>query len=425
LEKNIRVDYIARVEGQGELIIKVVDGAPETVQFGIFEPPKFFEAFLVGRDFREVHELTSRICGICPVPHQIAALRAVEKAVGIEVDEYTRQLRRLMNFGSHLQSHVLNLYLLAAPDYLGFESAIPLARENPQLIKKALTLKKLGNDIVEVVGGRAIHPVSAVVGGFTHIPGKAKLEDLKKRLMEARKSCEETVQLFSELNLPEYERNEEQIALTHRREYPINEGALRSTGGLEAGEDEYRKYVKEVQVDYSWAKHSILEGGGSFMVGPLPRVNLNYSLLSDGAKGAAESAGFKPVVHKPFKALLARAIEVLNAVEQSILIIENLPKGKTVREDTFKPKAGFGCAVVEAPRGLLYHAYRLNEKGLVEQADIVTPTAMNARNIEEDLKGYIPTIADLNEDEMALRCEMLVRAYDPCISCSVHIQRIR
>ncbi|MBS7645461.1 MAG: Ni/Fe hydrogenase subunit alpha [Candidatus Bathyarchaeia archaeon] len=423
MEKNIRVDYIARVEGQGELTIKVVDGTPETVQFGIFEPPKFFEAFLVGRDFREIHELTSRICGICPVPHQIAALRAVEKAVGIEVDEYTRQLRRLMNFGSHLQSHVLNLYLLAAPDYLGYESAISLARDNPELLKKGLKLKKLGNDIIEVVGGRAVHPVSAVVGGFTHTPSRAKLEDLKDRLREARRDSEETVRLFSELDLPDFERNEEQIALTRGGEYPINEGTLKSTGGLEAGEDEYRRYIKEVQVDYSWAKHSIVEGRGSFMVGPLPRVNLNYRVLSDGAREAAEAAGFKPVVHRPFEALLARAIEVLNAVEQSILIIEDLPKGKAVREDAFKPRSGFGCAVVEAPRGLLYHAYKVNDKGLVEEADIVTPTAMNARNIEEDLKGYLPTIADLREEEMILRCEMLVRAYDPCISCSVHVHR--
>lgn len=425
MEKNIRVDYIARVEGQGELTVKIVDGMLETVEFGVFEPPKFFEAFLVGRDFREIHELTSRICGICPVPHQIAALRAVEKAMGIEVDECARQLRRLMNFGSHLQSHVLNLYLLAAPDYLGYESAIPLARDNPQLLKEALKLKKLGNDIIEVVGGRAVHPVSAIVGGFTSIPKKAKLESLKRRLIEAKESSKETVRLFSELDLPEFERNEEQIALIHKGEYPINEGTLKSTEGLEAEEDEYRKYIKETQVDYSWAKHSIVEGRGSFMVGPLPRVNLNYQLLSDGAKAAAEAAGFKPVVHKPFKALLARAIEVLNAVEQSIMIIDNLPEGRTVREDTFKPKAGYGCAVVEAPRGLLYHAYKLNGKGLVEKADIVTPTAMNAKNIEEDLKSYVPAIAGLEEDEITLRCEMLIRAYDPCISCSVHVQQIR
>ncbi|MGC8961949.1 MAG: Ni/Fe hydrogenase subunit alpha, partial [Candidatus Bathyarchaeia archaeon] len=299
----------------------------------------------------------------------------------------------------------------------------PLARDNPAILRKALALKKLGNDIIEVVGGRAIHPVTAVVGGFTHLPSKVKLEDLKDRLREARKGSEETVQLFSELNLPDFERNEEQIALTHGGEYPINEGTLKSTGGLEAGEDEYRRYIKEVQVDYSWAKHSIVEGKGSFMVGPLPRVNLNYRLLSDGAKEAAEAVGFKPVVHRPFEALLARAIEVLNAVEQSITIIENLPKGKTVREDAFKPRAGFGCAVVEAPRGLLYHAYRINDRGLVEEADIVTPTAMNARNIEEDLKSYLPSIADLREEEMTLRCEMLVRAYDPCISCSVHVHK--
>ncbi|MEM4245907.1 MAG: nickel-dependent hydrogenase large subunit, partial [Candidatus Bathyarchaeia archaeon] len=310
--KEIFVDYIARVEGQGQIRVRIVDGSVETSEFAIFEPPKFFEAFLIGRKFDEVHELTSRICGICPAPHQIAALRAVENAIGVEVSEQTETLRRLLNYGSHIQSHVLNLYILAAPDYLGYESIIPLARQNPQVVKRALKLKKLGNDLEEMIGARAVHQTSAIVGGFTTIPSKAQMEEMKKRLIDSKPDAVETLRFIAGLEIPDFRRKCEHVALASDYTYPLNSGRLSSTEGLSIEESRYREYVKESQVGYSWAKHSTIVDRGSFLVGPLARVNINHKRLSDTARGLLDEVGFKPVVYNPFMHLVARAVEVVN-----------------------------------------------------------------------------------------------------------------
>jgi coenzyme F420-reducing hydrogenase alpha subunit len=422
LEKIVKVDYVPRVEGQGELKIKVRGDMAE-VEFVIYEPPRFFEAFLIGRKFNEIHELTSRICGICPVPHQLAALKAAEKAMGVEVSDLTLTLRKLLNMGSHIQSHVLNLYLLAAPDYLGYESIIPMAKDHLEVVKRALRLKKLGNDLVELIGGRAIHPVSTVVGGFTEIPSKMAFDSMKSRLMEAREDAVETVRFVSKFNYPNFERRCEHVALTKDGEYAINDGRLRSTEGLDIREEEYRARIKEEQVDYSWAKHSTVVGRGSYLVGPLARVNLNFKSMTDLTKSVADEVGFKPLCYNPFKNLVARALEVLNLVDTSVEVISNLNlRNERVTEREFKPKEGEGYAIVEAPRGVLYHAYGFDGEGRVKWADIATPTCQYARNIEEDLKAFVPKIAKMNMGDIALKSEMLVRAYDPCISCSVHAQ---
>lgn len=425
-QQKIEVEYVARVEGQGRLEIKIADGVVKDAKFGIFEPPRFFESFLVGRKYNEVHELTSRICGICQVPHQIASLRAIENALDFQVSEQTSNLRRLLNFANQLQSHALHLYMLAAPDYLRHDSAISMIDSNFDLVKKALMLKKLGNDITEVVGGRAIHPITALVGGFTQIPSKIQLEALKKRLQSAIKDGWETVELFGKLDIPEFERKFEQISLIRKDVYPINKGRLGSTEGLNIEEDDYRKNIKEIDVGHSWAKHSSVIGRDSFLVGPLARFNLNYSTLGDKSKEVAKQIGFKPPVHMPFKNLVARAIELLNCIEYSIEIIDLLPplKDEIVVQGDVKPKAGVGCAIVEAPRGILYHCFELDNKGVVKKADIVTPTAHNAANIEGDLKEYVPQLQNLSPEEAKLKCEMLVRAYDPCISCSVHLVKL-
>ncbi|MEM2901484.1 MAG: Ni/Fe hydrogenase subunit alpha [Candidatus Bathyarchaeia archaeon] len=422
LEKTVNVEYIPRVEGQGDLKIKV-KGETAEVEFVVYEPPRFFEAFLTGRNFIEIHELTSRICGICPVSHQLAALKAVEKAMGVEVSDLTLSLRKLLHMGSHIQSHILNLYLLSAPDYLGYESIIPMAKDNLEIVKRALRLKKLGNDLVELVGGRAIHPVSTVVGGFTETPSKTALDSIKKRLMEAREDAIETVRFVSKFSYPDFERRCEHIALTKEGEYAINDGKLRSTEGLEIREEEYRACIKEEQVDYSWAKHSTVVGRGSYLVGPLARVNLSFNSMTELAKSLADEVGFKTPCYNPFKSLVARALEVLNLVDMSVEAIDNLNlKDERISERDFKPREGEGYAIVEAPRGILYHAYGFNGEGRVKWADIVTPTCQNAKNIEEDLKAFTPKISKMAAEDIALRSEMLVRAYDPCISCSVHAQ---
>lgn len=417
-EREIQVGYVSRVEGQGALEIRVSAGNIKELHFAIFEPPKFFEAFLVGRHCSEVHELTSRICGICPVPHQVTALRAVENAMDIQISEQTRDLRKLMNYGCHIASHILNLYFLAAPDYLGCESVFAMMKDHLPVVKRALQLKKLGNDLVELIGGRTIHPVSAVVNGFTKIPDKEDVKKMRQRLLDAKKDVQATVEFIASLKIPEFVRKCEHVALSSSKEYAINEGLLSSTEGIMVEEKKYREYIKESQVDYSWAKHSEIAGRSTFLVGPLARVNLNFDKLSHDSKKTAQQIGFNVPNFNPFMSHVARALEVINAIDDCISIMDRVPLKEEDRSYEIRP--GTGCAITEAPRGLLYHSYEIGEEGVVKKADIVTPTAHNARNLENDLRELVPSIANLSDEEATLRCEMLVRAYDPCISCAVH-----
>jgi len=417
-DREIQVGYISRVEGQGSLDIKVSAGNIKELQLGIFEPPKFFEAFLVGRHCSEVHELTARICGICPVPHEITALRAVENAMGIQISQQTRDLRKLMNYGCHIASHILNLYFLAAPDYLGCESVFAMVKDYMPLVKRALQLKKLGNDLVELIGGRAIHPVSAVVNGFTNTPEKNEVKSMRQRLVDAKQDARDTVEFIGSLKLPQFVRKCEHVALTSPEEFAINEGLLASTEGIMVKEEKYRDYVKELQVDYSWAKHSEIVGRSAFLVGPLARVNLNFNRLSHDSRKLAQKIGFSVPNYNPFMSHVARALEVVNAIDDCVKIMDGISLKEEDRSYEVRP--GTGYAITEAPRGLLYHSYEVDRDGAVKKADIVTPTAHNARNIENDLRELVPTLANMTDQEATLQCEMLVRAYDPCISCSVH-----
>ena len=421
-QKRIRVNYIARVEGQGALDIRFSNGKVEELKLEIYEPPRFFEAFLIGRSFDEVHELTSRICGICHVAHQITALQAIENAIGVTVSQQTKDLRKLLALGGIIQSHALHLYFLAAPDYLGYESAISMIPNQLSLVKRGLELKKLGNDIVELIGGRAIHPVTAMINGFTALPREKDLEALKRRLTEAKADAIRTVELFINLKTPDFQRKCEYVALSHPTEYAINEGRLVSSEGLDIPASEYRRYFKERQVPHSYAKHSSIEGRSSFMVGPLARININFEKLSSDGRSLAKEAGFKPPNFNPFSNNLARAIEILHFIDECIEIIERLDLKEENR--SFEAKAGGGFAITEAPRGSLYHYYKIDNGGIVEKADIVTPTAHNVCNIEQDLLHFAPNLIDLPLEDATLKCEMLIRAYDPCISCSVHFLKL-
>lgn len=417
-DREIQVGYISRVEGQGSLDIKVSAGNIKELQLGIFEPPKFFEAFLVGRHCNEVHELTARICGICPVPHEITALRAVENAMGIQISQQTRDLRKLMNYGCHIASHILNLYFLAAPDYLGCESVFAMVKDYMPIVKRALQLKKLGNDLVELIGGRAIHPVSAVVNGFTSTPEKNEVKSMRQRLVDAKQDACDTVEFIGSLKLPQFVRKCEHVALSSPEEFAINEGLLASTEGIMVKEEKYRDHVKELQVDYSWAKHSEIIGRSAFLVGPLARVNLNFNRLSHDSRKLAQKIGFSVPNYNPFMSHVARALEVVSAIDDCVKIMDRISLKEQDRSYEIRP--GTGYAITEAPRGLLYHSYEVDRDGAVKKADIVTPTAHNARNIENDLREFVPTLANMTDHEATLQCEMLVRAYDPCISCSVH-----
>lgn len=423
-EKSVTVDYVSRVEGQGALNIQVsADGEVKEAQLRIFEPPKFFESFLVGRKFDEVMELTSRICGVCPVAHQITALRAVENAMGITVSDQTRDLRKLFALSAHINSNVLNMYFFAVPDLLGYESAVAMIKDYPHIVKRGLKLKKLGNDLTDLIGGKAVHPVTAVVKGFTKIPSKKNIDMFKKRFKEAKKDALETVGMFAKLEIPEFTRKCEHVALSNSKEYAINEGRIVSTEGLNIEESAYRQCFMEKQVPYSYAKHSFVVGRDSFMVGPLARVNLNFNSLSEDAKEVAKGASSHKFPNfNPFVAHIARAIELVHDIDECIEIMDHLPLEDEDR--TVKVKEGEGFAVTEAPRGLLYHHYKINKDGIVTAADIVTPTAHNVNNIEKDLQHLVPKFLHLPSEKIALKCEMLIRAYDPCISCSTHFLKV-
>jgi sulfhydrogenase subunit alpha len=417
--KTIEVNYIARVEGRGALNINISkEGKIQDLRFRIHEPPRFFEAFLIGRRYTEMMELTSRLCGICPVAHQITALRAVENAIGLEPSEQTKDLRKLLALSAHIQSHVLSMYFLSLPDLLGYESTLAMTKDHLDVIKRGLKLKKLGNDISDLIGGRAVHPVTAVVGGFTALPSKNKLQTMRKRLVEAKNDAFETVDLFSKLKIPQFVRKCEHIAISNQKSYAINIGRLRSTEGLNIHESEYRDYISEKQVPYSTALHSQLKTKGSFMVGPLPRVNLNFGQLSSDAKAAAKRSGVKFPNYNHFVSHLARAIELVHSIDESIDIIDRVPLKEEKRD--IGCRAGFGAAITEAPRGSLYHSYVLDNNGIIRKADLVPPTAHNANNVEKDMHEFLGTMLDEPVEEIKLKCEMLVRAYDPCISCSTH-----
>ncbi|KYK29305.1 hypothetical protein AYK20_05765 [Thermoplasmatales archaeon SG8-52-1] len=419
VEKTINVDYIARVEGQGALNIEITkDKKIEKLELKIFEPPRFFESFLTGRKYYEVMELTSRICGICPVAHQITALRAVEKAMGINISNQTSDLRKLIAISAHIQSNVLSMYFLSLPDLMGYESIIPMGKDHIDIIKRGLMLKKLGNDITETIGGRSVHPVTMIVDGFTSIPSKNKFENIRKRLVDAKKAAFDTVDLFANLNIPNFTSKCEHASISNEKYYAINQGRFKSNKGLDIDESNYRDFIFEKQKPYSTALHSFVKNRDSFMVGPLPRVNINFNQLSDDAKDAANNSGYKFPNYNPFVSHLARAIELVHDIDESIEIIDRLQFKE--KKSNIICKSGFGAAITEAPRGSLYHSYILNNNGIVKKADIVPPTAHNAYNIENDMNEFVQTIIDEPIDDITLKCEMLVRAYDPCISCSAH-----
>ncbi|SMB98877.1 Coenzyme F420-reducing hydrogenase, alpha subunit [Thermanaeromonas toyohensis ToBE] len=420
-EQAIHVDYIARVEGEGALKIKVKDNQITELQLRIFEPPRFFQGFLVGRKFDEVPGIVSRICGICPASHQITSIQALEDALGVEPSQQTKDLRLLLALSQWIQSHTLHIYFLALPDFLGYESAIAMAKDHLPAVERALKLKRLGNDLTALVGGREVHPVTPTIGGFTSIPSRKELQAIGERLQEARADALATIDLVTSLKIPAFERDCEHIALSADDTYAVNSGRLVSTKGLDIPVWQYRNHIKERHIPHSNALHSYVEGRGSFLVGPLARVNLNMDKLSPAARKIAEGTGVFPTLN-PFYSILARAIELLHSIDTCLEVIERLdPQPEDI---AYTVQAGQGFAITEAPRGVLYHSYRINDQGLVEEADIVSPTAHNVANMEEDLRAFAPSVLDLPLEEATLKCEMVIRNYDPCISCSVHFLRL-
>ncbi len=422
-ERTIHVENLARVEGEGALYIKTVGDEVTDVQLNIFEPPRFYEAFLRGRSFTEVPDITARICGICPVAYQMSSCHAMEQAVGVHVGEPIRSLRRLLYCGEWIESHVLHMFMLHLPDFLGYESVVTMAVDHKDVVAKALSLKKAGNDIVNFIGGREVHPINVRVGGFYRLPSRAKARALRDTLLANRNFAVETIRFMAGLDFPDFEQNYEFVAMKHPDEYPFCDGRLVSSSGLDLPIDAFLNEFEEIHVEHSTALHGRFKDGRIYLVGPLARVNLNFDQLPVSVKDIAKEIGFTVPCRNNFKSIIARALETLFAVEHAIEILETYDDAASPFVE-LSPKAGVGHGCSEAPRGILYHRYEIDDEGLIKDAIITPPTAQNQPQIEDDLRHFFPSMLDKPEEEATLRCEQLIRNYDPCISCSTHFLKL-
>ncbi|MGA7672316.1 MAG: Ni/Fe hydrogenase subunit alpha [Nitrolancea sp.] len=417
--KTIKVDNLARVEGEGALYVRVRDGKLTDIRFRIFEPPRFFEALLRGRRFSEAPDITARICGICPVAYQMSSVHALERAAGVQVGGQLRELRRLLYCGEWIESHALHIYLLHAPDFLGYDSGIALARDHADIVQRGLDLKKVGNSIMALLGGREIHPINVRVGGFYSVPSKADFDTLVEPLKRAREAAVETVRWVSTFDFPDFEPDYELVSLSHPDEYPMNEGRLISSAGLNIDAKEFEEHIVEEQVPHSHALHARLRERGGYLVGPLARYSLNFDRLSPLAQESAREAELATTCRNPYQSIVVRAVETVYACDEALRIIENfeLPDAPFVEVE---PRSASGWSCTEAPRGTLYHGYDVDEQGLVTSARIVPPTSQNQKMIEDDLRGVVTKNIDLSRDELSMECERSIRNYDPCISCATH-----
>jgi coenzyme F420-reducing hydrogenase alpha subunit len=422
-ERIIRVGVLARVEGEGAVTVRLRDGRVDDVQVRIFEAPRLFESLLRGRALEEAPDLTARICGICPVAYQMSACHAIEAALGFHVGEPWRSLRRLLYCGEWIESHVLHIVFLHAPDFLGYESAIAMAQDRPEYadqVRDALRLKKAGNAIVRQLGGREIHPINVRVGGFYRVPRPGELSVLAEQLQGARDLARALVRWVAGLDFPAFEHDYEFVALGHASEYPMNEGRLISSRGLDLAMSAFPDHFEEYQVSYSNALHCRRkDGGGAYFVGPLARWNLNGDQASAEVRQVARETGIGWPCRNPFVGIVARALEVLYAVDEALRLIAAY-EPPAIPAVAYEPRASAGAWITEAPRGILYHRYVLGPDGRIVEATLVPPTSQNQRQIEEDLIRFAPSVLALPEAEAAWRCEQVVRNYDPCISCATH-----
>jgi coenzyme F420-reducing hydrogenase alpha subunit len=422
--RTIKVDYLARVEGEGGMWVRIKDGQVADVKLKIFEPPRLFEAFLRGRSYLEAPDITARICGICPVAYQMSAVHAMEDALGIDVPVQIRRLRRLIYCGEWIESHALHVFMLHTPDFLGYPDAIQMAKDHPQLVQQGLELKKVGNEIISLLGGRAIHPINVRVGGFYRTPTPQELEPLFERLKRGRDACREVVRWSRTLPMREYTQDYEFVALQNPDEYPMNDGHVVSSRGLKITAREYDAHFEEEHMPYSNALHSHIKGRGAYMTGPLARFNLNFIRLPAFIQEAAREVGLTGGCRNPFESIIVRCLEMLFAFDEAVRIIESyeVPEAPFVTCDV---KQATGYAATEAPRGMLYHRYSINASGLIQDAKIVPPTSQNQKMIENDLREYVTARLSVPEDQLRAECEQMIRNYDPCISCSTHFLNLQ
>jgi coenzyme F420-reducing hydrogenase alpha subunit len=415
----LHVDTLARVEGEGAMHVVVQDGVVNDVELRIFEPPRFFEAFLRGRAWTEPPDITARICGICPVAYQMSSCLAIEDACGVTVPEEIRELRRLLYCGEWIESHALHIYLLHAPDFLGYAGAIEMAADHGAVVEQGLRLKKAGNALMTVVGGRAVHPVNVRVGGFYRLPTREELGALRPQLLQARDEAVATVRLVSQFDFPDFEQPYEYVALRSPHGYPLEGGTAVSSTGRELSAAELGDVIVEDHVARSNALHARLDGRIPYVVGPLARFSLNRDALNPIARDCADEAGLGAECRNPFQSIVVRSVELVHAIDEALRIIDGW-RGAAAPAVPVPAQAGVGHGVTEAPRGMLYHRYELASDGTILDATIVPPTSQNQLSIEADLRTFVQARLDLQHDELVRQCELAIRNYDPCISCATH-----
>jgi sulfhydrogenase subunit alpha len=417
--KTIKVDYLARVEGEGALRIRFRGEQVRDVELRIFEPPRFFEAFLRGRSFGEVPDITARICGICPVAYQMSSCRALEDALEVTVTPSIEQLRRLLYCGEWVESHALHMFLLHAPDFLGYPDAIAMARDHRDMVERGLRIKKAGNAIVAAVGGREVHPINVKVGGFYRTPGREEMTKLRALLETARDDALAALQWMAGFDFPDFCRDYEFVALGSAQEYPFMGDRIVSNRGLDIQAAEYDQTFVEQQVPYSHALHSTIRERGAYLCGAIARFNLNFEHLRPLAQDAARRAQIPVPCWNPFMSILVRAVETIHALDEAIRLI-GVIDWSAQPSVAVQARAGIGYGCSEAPRGLLYHRYRLDDAGRVLEAKIVPPTSQNQLSIEHDLRELGARMVRLAHDQATALAEQAIRNHDPCISCATH-----
>ncbi|WP_068113476.1 Ni/Fe hydrogenase subunit alpha [Tropicimonas marinistellae] len=424
-ERTIKVDMLARVEGEGAFKVVVRDGRVTGTEFRIFEPPRFFEAFLRGRDLSEVPDITARICGICPVAYQMSSVQAMEMALGVTIPAPIRDLRRLLYCGEWIESHILHAAMLHAPDFLGYDGAVDMANDgHADKVRLALELKKAGNALVAFLGGREIHPINVRVGGFYKVPRKRDFAPLREQLLRAGELCEAFIDWTATFNFPDKERDYTFVSLRHPEDYPMYDGRIVSNRGLDIPVAEYNDHFREEHVAHSNALQCFMVDGASYLCGPLARYTLAYDHLAPRAKAAALRAGLGRTCRNPYRSVIVRGVETLHAIDLALELIDAYtePDAPAV---PFTPQAGTGMGASEAPRGLLFHQYSIASDGAILTAQIVPPTSQNQPSIEEDLASFIDDILDRPEQEIRYLCEQTIRNYDPCISCATHFLKLQ
>ena len=422
--KTIKTDYLARVEGEGAMLVRIENGRVEEVKLNIYEPPRFFEAFLRGRAFTEAPDITARICGICPVAYQMSSVLAMEQACGVEVDGQLRALRRLLYCGEWIESHALHVFMLHAPDFLGYTSAIELARDNPDLVAQALELKKTGNELMAVVGGREVHPINVKVGGWYRTPRKRELAALVEKLERAREIALTAVRVTAGFDFPDYQQDYELVTLDSPGEYPIDRGRIVSNRGLDIAVGRVRPALRRgarrlverppLESDRTRRRTSAARWRAS---------RLFSDRLSPLAQEAAREVGLDPSERNPFRSIVVRSVELVYAADEALRLIAEYEEPDAPSLDV-EPRAGIGFGCTEAPRGILYHRYAIDDQGTILEANIIPPTSQNQRTIEEDLRGVVERSLDVPDDELSILCEQTIRNYDPCISCATHFLKL-